>query len=249
MNADSVSQMITQFSYKNTREHIRSCLKYWKSLAVTAVGMFGILWGIAEASAYFLKADLRGWQFFLAAVVVSIAAALGRVVYVYLNACPSGLENESTEARRVAQVQRPLWEFRLARRLLEDKLGELDSELGDLLEGRILVPVTQHLRITDYADWAQSRIATLRRMADVAQRLLITDFPAAVRSQPGQCAKPTAILAVVNQIRDLYAEAVVFERAHRAVEPPEILANAHTLLQGWTEPIRDGIRQVFGFLF
>lgn len=248
VNGVTSSQTTMQFSYKNVIEHARCLGSYWKSFLVAGVGVFGVLWCFASASVYFLEADLRGWQFYVVAVVVSLAAALGRILHVYVNDCPEGLESESAISQRIAQIQRPLWEFRLARQLLEDKLGQLDNELKELLEGRIFVPVEKRLRLLEYPDWTETRLVSVSRMCDVAMRLLISDFSVALRSRKGQEAEPAAILLVINQIRDLYAETVSFEQHNNAVLPPEAFKSLHSLQRGWTTPIRDGIQQMYRFL-
>jgi hypothetical protein len=248
MNEDALSKMVTRLSYKTTWEHIGGVLKQWRSLCISTSVVFGALWGAAEASAYFLDVSLRGWQFFVAAIAVSILAGMGRAVYVYSHSCPSGLEKESPAAGRIAQFQRPLWEYRFARRLFQDKLVQLDRELENLLANRTLVPITRRLGVFDYSDWALARIETLRRMVNVAQRLLIKDLPNAFLSRLKQRAEPLEILFVVNQIRDLYSDTVAFERENHATETVDALAATHHLMHGWTAPIRDGIQQMNGFL-
>jgi hypothetical protein len=110
------------FSYKTGWEHVRCVLARWRSLLLTALAVFGGVWTIVEVSAYFLDIDLRGPLLYAVAAVAALASAVGRTIYAYLHGCPDGLEEESAAARRIAQIQRPQWEFRLARQLLQDKL-------------------------------------------------------------------------------------------------------------------------------
>ena len=248
MNESLSSQMMTRFSYKSVWEHVRCLLTYRKSLFLASVTVFGVVWGTAQAAIYFMGIDLRGWQFLAAAISVSLLAAVGWTLHLYLNDCPEGFEKESATAKRIAQIRRPLWEYRLARQLLEDRLRILDDALTDLIEGHVFVPIDKPLRLLDYADWTQGRLDSVRRMAEVALRLLIADFPAAMQSQEGREAQPVAILLVVNQIRSLYAETLDFERGNHAVAPPKALESLHRLQLGWTTPIRDGVQQVFRFL-
>jgi len=236
------------FSYKTVWEHVGGVLKQWRGFCISTSVVFGVLWGTAEASAYFLNVSLRGWQFFVAAIVVSVLAGIGRAVYSYSHSCPSGMEDESSTARRIAQSQRPGWECRLAQRLLQDKLARLDRELEDLLANRTLVTMTHQLEVTGFSDWATPRIETLLRMISVAVELLITDFPAAVFSQSKQSADPLDILFVVDRIRDLYSDTVAFERENRATGTVDALGAAHRLMLGWTAPIRDGVQQLNGLL-
>lgn len=248
MTEDARSEMITVFHRKSASEHVTAVLREWRSFSITASVVFGAIWGAAEATAYFLDLSFRGWQFFAGAVSVSLLAGIARAAYAYVHSCPPGIEGESRVARRIAQLQGPLWEYRLARQLLSDKLTELDRELDDLLENRVLVPITRHVGLAEFSEWTTLRLSTLMRMADVAQRLLISDFPAAIKSRPERHAEPLRILSVVDQIRALYSETVAFERETRATETEEVLAGAHRLMHGWSSPMRSGIQQMNGFL-
>lgn len=175
-------------------------------------------------------------------------AALVHAIHVYLHACPEGLEEESAVARRIAQVQRPHWEFRLGRQLLTEKLHALDAELRDMLEGRMFIGIGKRLSLEEYLSWAQTRPDNLLRMVDVARQLLLVDLPSVLTGQEGRPAEPATILSVVNRIRDLYAVTVTYERDMRAVAPPDELTSLHALQVGWTNPIRDGMQQMFHFL-
>jgi len=242
------SQTMLHFSYKSIWEHAHCLIGYWWYFILAALAVFTALWTIVGASNYFYGISLTGWHFSAATVCVSCVLAFLRTIQVYLKGCPEGLESESAAAKRIAQIQRPKWEFRLTRQLLQEKLRNLDVELKDLLEGRVFVLVEKQLPLTDYVAWAQVRPINLRQMMDVAVRLLITDLLPAIRSQKDQPAEPAAILSVTNRIRDLYAETITFERLNHTVAPPEALESLHALQCGWTSPIRKGIRDAFRLL-
>lgn len=248
MNEKSRSEMVTVFQRRTAKEHMAGVLREWKSLCITASVVFGVIWGVAEATAYFLDISFRGWRFFGVAVSVSLLAGIARAIYVYVHSCPPGLEHESREARHIAQLQAPLWEFRLARQLLDEKLSVLDGELDDLLQNRVLVPVTRQVGLDEFAQWAQLRIGTLQRMLEVAQQLLIVEFPAALKSRPEQRADPSRIVGVIDKIRALYSDTVTYERETHATETAEVLRGACQLMHGWSSPIRSGIQQMKGFL-
>jgi len=244
-----IHRMLTHFNRWTLGEHVKAAgRRLWKRFLLTACLVFGGYWGIAEAFASSWRIDLAGGLFFLVGAILSVVSAGAVVLRGYLSVCPEGLENESHTARRIALLRRPQWEFRLARCLLDEKLTALDDELAGLLAGRTLVPIERHIRVNDYGEWAMARIGTLKRTMHVATQLLIHDFPEAVRSTPDHVADPRAIVAVVDDLEQLYAQAVDFERSHHAVEPDDVMRTAHSLLRGWTEPIRDGIHQLEGFL-
>lgn len=247
-NGIASSEVHMQFSCKTVWDHMCCVLARWRLLMLVALAVFGALWTIVEASAYFLNIDLRGWLLYTLAGVAALGSALVRAIYAYLHECPDGLEGESAIARRIAQVQRPHWEFRLGRQLLEDKLHALDAELRDVLSRRVFVGVGRRLSIGDYFSWAQTRPDNLLRMVDVAKHLLLVDFPSVLTAQEGRPAEPAAILSVVNRIQDLYAVTVTYEREMHAIAPPDEFRALHALQAGWTNPIRDGMQQMFHFL-
>ena len=249
MDINPTSRMLTHFSRKTFRDHIRACLRqFWMSFILVVCVVLGGYWGIAECIAYFLKVDLTGGVFFLLGAIIAVASGSLVTVRRYLATSPEGFEHESQVARRIALVQRPKWEFRLAKCLLREKLKALDDRLAGLLGERTVVPIERSIPINEYSGWAVARFGTLRRMLAVATQLLVRDFPEVVRSTPDRPADPQAILSVIVRLQDLYSEAVEFERSHYSVEPHEILQAAHALLRGWTEPIRNGVHQLEGFL-
>lgn len=249
MDINPTSRMLTHFARKTLRDHLRAGFRqFWMGFVLVVCGVFGGYWGIAEGIAYFLKMDLTGGVFFGLGALAAIASGSFVTIRRYLATSPEGFEHESQAARRIALIQKPKWEFRLARYVLDEKLTALDDRLAGLLGGRTLVPIERSIPINEYTGWAMARFGTLRRMLNVATQLLVYDFPEAVRSTPDRPADPQAILSVVARLQDLYSEAVEFERSHFAVEPHEILQTAHALLRGWTEPIRNGVHQLERFL-
>jgi len=245
------SETHMRFSYKSPFEHLACMLGQRKSLLALlgwAVAVFGVIMTALGAAAYFLDASLSGWIPFATVVVLAVPVAFARSVHSYVNACPAGLEGESTASRRIAQIQRPKWEFRLARQLLEERLRQLDVELENLLHGRVFVPVERQLDAQDYIDWVQIRPGNAMRLAEVAKQLLVTDFPASLASTEMRPADPVRIVEIAELIQGLYSDTVRFERGSRTVEPPASLKTLHGFQMGWTDPIRGGVRQMFQFL-
>jgi hypothetical protein len=240
--------MLTVFHRRSAKEHGAAVLREWKSLCFTALAVFGVIWGVTDAMAHPLAISLSDWRFFGVVAFVSLLAGIAKATYAYVHSSPPGLEHESREARRIAQLQAPLWEYRLARQLLDEKLSVLDGELDDLLQNRVLVPITRQVGLEEFAMWAGPRIGTLQRMLEVAQQLLISEFPAAVMSRPEQHADPARILNVIDKIRALYSDTVNYERETHAIETADVLRGACQLMHGWSSPIRSGIHQMKGFL-
>jgi len=236
------------FHYKSLLDHLQGVAHHYRAFIIAAFSVFGALWTVSGAPMELLVKDFRGWVLYFALITVSLACAAAYVLHKYLTEVPQGFEGESREAQRIAHIQRPLWEFRLAHRLLREKLGKLDRELDDLLQGHVYVPQEKPINLQAYMNWVYARPRNLTRMLNVATQLVIRRLPAAVQSVPERPASPQEILKVVESIRTLYAATVEFERDGHRVWPHEKLTRAHELQFGWAAPIRDGIQQTFTFL-
>ena len=236
------------FSYKSFVDHGKDIFVRWPSLLLTTFVVFGAIWTVVESISYFFNISLDGWPSFVLALILAIVAAISHSIYASLRNYPEGLENESPVARSIAQIQRPKWEYRLARQILADKLFVLDRELTDILNGRSYIAVQTQMSLAAYVEWARLRPTNVLKMLEVAKKLLVFDFPATLLSQQDSTTKPAEIVASVERIRCLYSDTVAFERASHSVAPPEALENVHALQSGWTEPIRSGVQQMINFL-
>jgi len=236
------------FHYKALAEHVRSCITHWKTTVVTAIASFGVFWGFAEASSFFLNLDIRNRTYWIILISLSIFCAMVNTVRSYLSDCPECLKRESRAVQKIAHLQRPKWEYHMAKYLLEDRLHALDQELSDILAARMYVPIRERLSTREYIRWAQVRPDNVLRMVEVAKHLIIHEFPKAVFSRKDAPADPASIVNVVDQIRNLYDQSLTFERENREIAPPAELQSLHSLQAGWTMPIRDSFKQLLGFL-
>ena len=234
--------------YKSSWDHLAVLIARWRSFLLTMLAVLGSVWGIGQGIDFFLNVPVKGWFFFLASLVIALLSAMVWTGYAYIHDFPSGLEAESSAAKRIAQLQRPGWEYQLTGQLLDDKLFSLDRELEDLIEGRVFVPIDKRLAADEYIDWVKTRPENVLRMIEVAQQLLVRDFPVSLASEKDQPADPVAIVAVVDRIRDLYEESINFERVGRAIAPPPEMDYLHRLQFGWTNPVRQGVQQLFSLI-
>ena len=242
------SETSSHLWYKSAWDHLAALIVHWRSFLLTVLAVLGTVWGVSEAINFFLDIPVKGWLFFLASLVIALLSAIIRTVYKYVHQFPSGLEAESSAAKRVAQLQRPGWEYRLAQQLLDDKLCGLDRELKDLIEGRVFVPIKKHLSVDEYIEWVKTRPENIKRMIDVAQQLLVRDFPVSLASGIDQPADPAGIVAIIDRIRDLYQGSVLFEREGHEIAPPQKMNSLHRLQLCWTEPVRNGVQQLYSII-
>jgi len=246
LDAPSQNELFMSFICKSFWDHVRGFASLWRTFLLTALGVFGVIWTCFEAPSYFLHANLSGGSFYVGAIAASIIVAGGWTAREYLHVCPPGFERESKAAQRIAHLQRPRWEHALARQLLRDVLLDIDEELAALSDGRVFVLIEQQPSWPEYIHWVGLGPDNALRMVQVASQLIVSDLPLALGSAE-ETYKPQSIRKVIYRIRDLYRETVAFERSRRAVQPPEGAERLHNLQLGWTDPIRNAVKQLFEF--
>jgi hypothetical protein len=235
------------FTRKSVLDHIQGVLSRWRPMLLTAVSVFGVTWTMSEAASYFLHADLSGVGRLLTVLVFSVIASVVWAVSSYISDAPQGFADESHAVRRIAQLQPKRWEALLARQLLRDALERYDEELQAARENRVFVPIEAKLTPEEYVDWSRRRMENLSRMLEVGTRLLVLDFMGAVMSVYSDH-KPAQIRSVVYRIRDFYAATVQFELDRHRVQPPDGAERLHELQSDWSNPIREGVQQLYGIL-
>jgi hypothetical protein len=161
---------------------------------------------------------------------------------------PSGFENESEEIRKLAHLQRPKWEYKLTRKLMEDRLSKIDNELKDLIEGKKYIGIARRPDMYEYWEWINLRFENLKRMLDPMLQLLISDLPNSLRGTEEKAADPILILQTVEKIETLYKQTYEFELEGIRIDPPEMFQTVHEYQFGWTHVFRDAINQMFSFL-
>lgn len=236
------------FSYRSFRSHLREYFSRPLPIVACAVAVFGVLWTIGEATIQFTDANPRGFTSYLVLIGASVVASLVWAIYQYVHHVPDGFENAAPSAQRIAHLQRPLWEFRLAKSLLAQRLAPFERELQDMQSGRYFVIADKPESLHAYMRWAGTRTENLFSMLEVAHELILNDFPASLQSTENEPADPKKILNAVERLARFYSETAVFERSSRAVMPSDDLKDLHRLQCGWSDPIRDGVRQLFQFL-
>jgi len=179
---------------------------------------------------------------------MSLVVAAVYTGYRYSTSVPPGFEGELSSIQSVVRWKRPKWEYGLALLLLQDRLSRTDRQLRDLVEGRRYVGATEPDDADSYVAWLRLRPQNLTRMVEVAKQLLVYDLPRVLDSLSSGEASPVSIAECVDAISDLYVETLNFELESRRVLPPEGFDGVHRIQNGWSQTIRDGIRQVTDFL-
>ena len=237
-----------EISKKSIYTHMHDYFSEPTQLLSVTIYTFGVLWTFGGAAIQFSGAKPRGWCSYLVLILFSLLTALCWRVYKYLSYIPEGFENESSKSQKIAHLQRPFWQFHLAKVLLEKKLTPIEKELEDIENGKVFLIATKPESFQSYINWSRSSTANLLKMLEVAKQLLLFDFPKALQSTKEKSATPIEILETVNTISRFYKETVEFERSLRKVIPSEELKQLHRLQFGWSDIIRKAVRQLFDFI-
>lgn len=236
---------IVKFTYKGLGDHIVGVFSEVGQIFLSFLYSLGILWLVLETAIQFVDTDVRGWRLYCLLLGVSAAIAVVIRVVQYQKECPQGFEGRSQRSRQLAHLQPPFWEPALVRSLMAELIIPIDRECRDLLAGREFVIARKPSDFEEYHRWIVDRLANLNVMMQVSLHLL-TDGLAEVLSKNSKPAdKAIEILGWVESVARLYRESVRFERQSRAVLVPSGLKPLHELLQDWSDPVRDAVRQCF----
>lgn len=236
------------FSSKSLLDHIRELVRKPAAMVGTFAAVFGGFWTIYEASISSLSLTPNRFWPYLAFLMISTIAAISVRVYQYMNEIPEGLENINKSARRIAQLQRPKWEFKFAKSVLAEQLGPIDRECRDLINGNVFVRATRPKTLHDYMRQMIDQPTNMMHLLKIVNRVIITEFPKSLTSTDENPACPKNIVDTIETISRLYRETVELERFTQSVMPPEHFERVHSLQIGWSEPIRDGIHELFEIL-
>ncbi len=245
----------TSFHIKCHRKLIRNHLvdfakQYWQRCVVTSVSVFGLLWLAIESLSYLLRFDFSGIRVAVWSASISLLASFLVCLWRYLCYCPSGIDPGDRESRRLAHLQPAKWESRLAKRLLEQVFSRHEQRHAGILSSREFVPPSVVIGNWDeLKEWSDLRLAGFRRVLEVSQNVLIRDFlPLMMAVDDDGKADLDDILRAADSVDRLYSSIIEFERGAQAIVLPERMETLAPLFTDWSDPIRDGIRQLIDLL-
>lgn len=231
-------------------DHIKDFfLSQWKFLPIYWVALFGILWGLIEASSFFFPGSgLSNIYVLLSGLLVAFVVSLFRCIHAYRNSVPDGLENEPSIIHKIAFSKKHYWEYALAYELVKSRIHGIDQKLEDVLSNRVHIKVIKTMNAEQYADWLQTRPENLLRIVEVSKQLLIFDLIEAIHADEDNEFDYHNLIRVVELIKDVYGSAYEFEVEGREIKIPEGLEVIHEIQAGWASVIRDGFHQMLDVL-
>jgi len=238
------------FTYMPWHEHVKDFfLSQWKLFPIYWVGLFGIFWGLIEASSFFNpKFNLSKMYVLSTGLLVSFIASLIRCIQTYRNTVPGELANEPSKIQKIAFSKKHYWEYALAYELVKSRIHEIDLKLDDVISNRVHIKVTRTMCVEQYSDWLQTRPENLLRIVDVSKQLLIFDLIEAIHADDENEVDYRNLIRVVELIKDAYKSVYEFEVEGREIKIPEGLGVVHEIQAGWASVIRDGFHQMLDIL-
>ncbi len=203
-------------------------------------------WGVAEVLSELGGEAISLKVLAIPALATAFTVALYKAIQKYRSSVPDALFDESSVSQSVHRKGRYGWQFDLALQMLSERINSSDRMLQRIENGASFV-APQALDQKEYLVW-------IRRRPEILLRLLRSVAVQCTSELPSILAKPQSktflsdLKDSVSQLSKLYQETVAFELESHSVDPPDELSSAHEMTYGWSNPIRDGIREFLGVL-
>lgn len=213
---------------------------------------------LARESATFASVAISGWA--LSEILIAILdnrPSLGALAFPVLTIAmittiyrahtnyrayvPETLLSESRESQEIFRRQEFGWQWALARKMLVDRIRDLDTELERIRRGAEFLEPRQ-LNPTDYYLWLRNRPETIIRLVKAIATLCTSDLPASIGTTIME--KDVERMKIeVEALARLYETATTFERDCHCIVAPKEFEDVHKMTHGWTDTIRDGIHE------
>lgn len=198
-------------------------------------------WAITEILIVIVENQVDRAALAAPAAVVGAIAALFRAYRSYQAYVPNVLYGEGIKAQRLYRKRKLGWQWSIAREMLWNRVRPLDSELDRIRRGAEFVEPKRILN-SEYFEWLRSRPDALGRLIHAATAQCTRDVPAVIGGAVSEDQLEDMKIQI-QALADLYAKTTRFERECHAIMPPEDFAGVHEMTYGWTDSIRQGIRQ------
>jgi len=122
------------------------------------------VWGVAGVFAEVSGEELELGALALPTLLTAFSVATYHAFSKFRAFVPEALLSESVESRIIYRKGKAGWQFDLARRMLKERIDELDRTLNRVMNGAEFIPA-KSLTLVEYLDWLQSpvRACSLQR--------------------------------------------------------------------------------------
>lgn len=148
--------------------------------------------------------------------------------------------------KKIFRKQQCGWNIELAKQMLEERIKESEATLNRIKKGTKFIK-PKEIEYQDYIIW-------LRTRPEIIERLLKSTTSLCIKELPSIIAKTTSedelqnLKSEIEALEDLFESVKNSEIECHEIIPPEEFESLHEMTYGWTDPIRDGIKQLIDIL-
>lgn len=229
------------FSEKNWRESAREFLNF----LYRELGAFGAtvtaLWGLAGVLAAATNERVPLERLAAWALLTGFAVAMYRAYRTQTTYVPEALKAESPRVQNIFRRQRCGWNAALARAMLLDRIDSTEATLERIKRGAEYI--TPHrLERHEYMTWLRTRPEAMQRLVRSAMVLVTHTLPAVIGRATGK-EDLTAVRNEIEALARVYGSARDLEIECFRILPPDGFAAIHEMTHGWTDTIRESVRE------
>jgi len=203
-------------------------------------------WGVAEVLSEVGGQTLSLKNLAIPTLITAFSASSYKAVQKYRTHVPELLSTESRMSQSIYRQGKSGWQFALALQMLNERTDTFDRTLQRIENGaHFAVPIP--LDQSEYLDWIKRRPEILIRLIHSVSVQCTSELPA-VLANPLDGAFLVNLKDSVSQLSSLYGATVDFELESHAASPTEKFKAANEMTFGWSNPIRDGIREFLSIL-
>lgn len=234
------------FTEKRWYESLSEYVNYlWKSknFFITSVVSF---WAFARVLIATTDNNVSLRSFALSVFVFSIAVTMYRAYLEQKEYVPEPLKSESLKTKKIFKKQQCGWNIELAKQMLEERIKESEATLNRIKKGTKFIK-PKEIEYQDYIIWLKTRPEIIERLLKSTTSLCIKELPSIIAKTTSENELQN-LKSEIEALEDLFESVKNSEIECHEIIPPEEFESLHEMTYGWTDPIRDGIKQLIDIL-
>ncbi len=145
-------------------------------------------------------------------------------------------ENETEEAKRIAFMHPPFWEYLLTAELLKTRMDVIKREFYELDRG-VIFRRSKRLGGMEFAKWVRSSVKDIFSLTKALSNVIRNDFQLAAWGKLSESGDATMIKQASDRIYSLCHELLEWEIENRSIIPPEAFAPVKKMTESWAKEI------------
>lgn len=229
------------FTYKSFWEHIVGFIKIYPKRFPRIVAIFFSAGAIAEIIYYNKPNTLSEYAIPLA--ILALVISLYENLKQYLQDTLPCLAQESQLIKKIFFKQKLGWQYKIVYEKLSENILKYELSLERMKKGAVFIHpklVTEE----EYIYFVRTQPTTILKLIQAAKISSIEILPETLSHVvSGKDSEMISLLQEIENISSIYMHAVNYEKRIFEIIPPEEYEQLHELMFGWTDPIRDGLKQ------